>query len=258
MTEKFHTEFQSLVHFQTEVAALHPAFESSYPVAIVEDNQFLIYDRPDGTGDYELVKTAPVPMPIPEGVIAAFPIKAYGGQTAAVVTPTIFDLPDGLVMLLHEFVHCYQSKMGYQYLRKQLIICQEEEKLGHITWEIDHAFPYTDEAFVAAYTGFLQTLEQSNSEIVARFRQDLKKSLSFRDYEYMVWEEWVEGFARWNENRLRQYMNMPRLDFGTVPPYNRVTFYVGGSAYIDLLVGQDSKLQTDLPALFTAMMAGVI
>ena len=258
MAERFHAEFQHLVQFQNEVAGFHPVFGCSYPMALVDNQQFLIYDRPDGTGNYTLMKTVPTPMPIPEGVLAAFPLAAYGGQTAAVVTNTVFDQPDGLVMILHEFVHCYQARTCLQDLREQLIICQEEEKRGHITWEIDHPFPYSDAAFVTAYTDFLQALERSDSEAVMRFRQDLREVLSNRDYEYMVWEEWTEGFARWKENRLREYVNLPRVDIGTILPYNRVTFYVGGAVYIDLLVQRDPELQFDFPALFKAMMAGEV
>jgi hypothetical protein len=74
----------------------------------------------------------------------------------------------------------------------------------------------------------------------------------------MVWEEWVEGFARWNENRLRDYLGLSYIDVGAAPPFNRVTFYVGGAAYIDLLVRRHPEMAVDLTALFEAMVAGEI
>ena len=257
MAEQFLKELQTLVEFQREVAGFHPAFEGRYPIAIVVDGEFLIYDWADDAEAYALVKTAPLHMAIPEGAMAAFPLAPYGGQTTAVVTPTIFERPDWQVMFLHEFVHCYQSKTGVNDLRERLSICREEEARGHVTWEIDHPFPFNDEAFVTAYTSFLQALTGDDPEAVSRVRKDLRRLLPLRDYEYMVWEEWGEGFARWNENRLRDYAGLPHLDVGATPPFNRVTFYVGGAAYIDLLVRYHPEMAEDLTALFDAMMAGL-
>lgn len=257
MTDKFSEGFKRLVKFQDEAAAVLPAFESSYPVALVEDQQFLIYDRLQGEAAYELVKTTPVRISLPEGVMAAFPLDVYDGQMAAVVTPAVFESPDGLVMILHEFVHCYQFKTCSQDLQKQLTVAQDEEKCGHVTWEIDFPFPYTDEAFVNAYTDLLRALEIGENEMVARSRQTLREQLVLKDYEYMVWEEWLEGFARWIENRLREYADLPRNDNGAVPPYNRVSLYAGGSAYIDYLVNINQELQLDLRALFAEMFVGI-
>lgn len=254
MADRFLAELQNLVRFQNEVVGFHPAFEDAYPVAIVVENQFLIYDRPDRLEDYSLVKTAPLHMEIPEGVMAAFPLEPYGGQTTAVVTPAIFDRSDAVVMFMHEFVHCYQSKIGVDDLRYRLTICQEEEARGHVTWEIDHPFPFDKEAFVATYASFLQALERDDSEAVTRIRKDLKQLLTLRDFEYMVWEEWVEGFARWIENRLRDYAHLSHLDVGAVPPYNRITFYVGGAAYFDWLAQREPQALNDLPGLFERLM----
>jgi hypothetical protein len=258
MAEQFLKELQTLIEFQGEVCRFHPAFEGHYPIAIVADGQFLIYDWSDDTGAYILVKTAPLHMEIPDGAMAAFPLAPYGGQTTAVVTPAIFERPDWTVMLLHEFVHCYQSKVGVNDLRYRLTICKEEEARGHVTWEIDHLFPFTEEAFVAAYLSFLEALAQNDPERVRQIRRDLKQLLPLREYEYMVWEEWVEGFARWNENRLRDYLGLSYIDVGAAPPFNRVTFYVGGAAYIDLLVRRHPEMAVDLTALFEAMVAGEI
>ncbi len=256
MMERFHTEFQQLVQFQEEIAGFHPMFKRSYPVALVEDEQLLIYDRPQGAPKYSFVRIIASPIPLPDGVMAAFPLKAYNGRTVAVVTPSIFEEEDGLVMLLHEFVHCYQAETCKDDVRSQLRITQEEEKRGHITWEIDHPFPYEDVFFIEYYTGFLRALAEGESEQADQNRHKLKEYLSYPDYEYMVWEEWNEGFARWNENRLRQYSKLPLIDCGTVPPYNRITFYVGGAAYIDHLLKREPLLQQDLPGLFTEMFAG--
>ena len=180
MAEQFLKELQNLVEFQREVSGFHPAFEGHYPIAIVADGQFLIYDWADEAGAYALVKTAPLHMEIPEGVMAAFPLAPYGGQTTAVVTPATFERSDWMVMLLHEFVHCYQNTIGVDDLRDRLTICREAEARGHVTWEIDHPFPFAEEAFVAVYTSLLGALAQDDPEAVRRIRKGLKQVLPLR------------------------------------------------------------------------------
>lgn len=39
----------------------------------------------------------------------------------------------------------------------------------------------------------------------------MKDTLTTPDYEYMVWEEWKEGFARLIENRIRNNLELKLL-----------------------------------------------
>jgi hypothetical protein len=251
MIDQFGEGFQRLVQFQNDAAAVHPTFLNAYPVALVEDQQFLIYDRPQVEAAYELIKTAPVPMPVPEGVQAAFPLDVYDGKMAAVVTPAVFDSPDGLVTILHEFVHCYQFSTCEQDLKMSLDITKCAQETGDTMWEIEYPFPYTAMEFVRGYGRFLDGLRESNAKGIEGARENLRAYLSLHDLEYMVWQEWKEGLARWVENRLQRELGLAENKGGTQPPYGRVSFYASGAAYISHLSAGDPLLVNDLPKLFS-------
>ena len=73
-------QLDKLLELQASVESLNPLFTHHYPVAIAVDGQFLIYDM-DPQGEYYiLVKQAPVPFPIPDGIRAAFPLAEYDGK----------------------------------------------------------------------------------------------------------------------------------------------------------------------------------
>jgi len=251
MLDKFKEGFQRLVRFQDKVMGVHPTFRYSYPVALVEDQQFLIYDRLPGKPTYKLVKNAPVPMPIPEGVRAAFPLDDYNGRMAAVVTPAVFDSSDGLVMILHEFVHCYQFSTCEQELKMSLDIAKQARETNDMMWELEYPFPYTARAFVRGYGHFLDALGEGNEAGVIQARGELRAYLGLHDLEYMAWQEWKEGLARWVENCLQRTLGLPENKRGAKQPFSRVSFYAGGAAYITFLSAQNPLLANDLPELFS-------
>ena len=86
----------------------------------------------------------------------------------------------------------------------------------------------------------------------------LASHLGLRDYEYLVWQEWKEGFARYIENRIRARLGLDPNRFGAEEPYNRITFYVGGSDYISLLVEDRPELIQDPKALYSELAGSAI
>ena len=189
-------------------------------------------------------------MPVPQGTRAAFQIEAYGGRIACVVTPEIFDNLDGYVTILHEFVHCHQYETCEQSIKMKLdIACQAKEK-GDFMWEINHPFPYSATNFIEPYGQLLEALANEDHKKILSQRKELKKYLGRHDFEYMVWQEWKEGFARWVENLVKRKLGIKENKGGFKPPYSRVLFYAGGEAYIDYLKKRKPYLIKDLRALF--------
>ncbi|MFW5713459.1 MAG: hypothetical protein ACOCYU_02185 [Brevefilum sp.] len=251
----FEKNFEELIILQEKVKGLNPALHKSYPVALVVDNRFQVFDFAEEQKIYKFVKDLPTPMPIPEGVRAAFQLEGYGGRIACVVTPDVFDTREGYVTLLHEFVHCYQYETCEQDLKMTLdIACQAQEQ-GDFMWEIQHPFPYVAEEFIRSYSKFLGGLEAEDPGTVNESRQALRTYLGVHDYEYMVWQEWKEGFARWVENRIKRYLDLPENKGGLGKPYSRVLFYVGGEKFIAYLAKLEPGLTSDLQALFHRMLA---
>ncbi|HEY9122007.1 MAG TPA: hypothetical protein VIM80_03340 [Brevefilum sp.] len=249
--EKFGASFNSLIELHSKVAHLNIAIERLYPIAVVVGDQFFIYDIEHGA--YQFMKSAQLPMPIPVGIRAAFQLEDYGGRIACVVTPEVFDSADGYVTILHEFVHCYQYETCEQKLKMQLDIARHAQEKGNFMWEIEHPFPYSAVNFIEPYQVFLNALESENYERLLLSRKMLTTYLGLHDFEYMVWQEWKEGFARWVENLVKRQLGMAENKSGINPPFSRVSFYAGGEAYIHYLSKREQSLVNDLPSLFNKL-----
>lgn len=252
--ERYLERINELIPIHHKVAWINPAIRGLYPVVIVEGEQLFIYDFDADQACYQFIKRVPSPIPIPKGVRAAFQLRDYGGRIVCVVTPEIFDTPEGYVTILHEFVHCYQYETCEQELKLRLDIARQASEKGDFMWEIQHPFPYQAKSFVGGYAGFLAAVQQADEQAILGARHALRAYLGLHDFEYMIWQEWKEGFARWVENGVRQTLGFPERTSGLEVPYSRQTFYAGGAAYIDHLHQQDSSVVKDLQRLFTLML----
>lgn len=247
-------KLSKIIDLQKEVEDLNPLFKQHYPVAVAVEEQFLIHEFDPQSGGYALTKEVPVPFPIPEGIRAAFPLEALDRRTAAVVSPDAFDTLAEQVLVLHEFVHCYQHATCEKALKDQLEIVRQARAEGHHTWELDTPFPYESDAFTEQYSLYLAALQAGEAERARQARGKLHDALSPLDWEYMVWQEWKEGYARWTENRLQRRLGLKVNTNGEQLPYNRITFYVGGAAYFEFLNRREPDSLTDLSGLFERLM----
>jgi hypothetical protein len=241
---------QKLQDYQQQIRDVHPLLEKFYPIAIVEGDNFLIYDVDQGGTGYHLVRQAPTPMPIPVGVRAAFNLDCYDDKFACVVTGEVFDTLGGYVTIFHEFVHCHQAVTCELKLKQSLEVARRAMEVGNYMWEIEYLFPYDTPEFVKTYTALLHTVEAGAGEETLRVHQELKKVLLPRDFEYLIWQEWKEGFARLIENRLQSRLGLPENHYGREQPYHRITFYEGGAGVIQALGRATPGLYTDLEKLF--------
>ncbi len=248
--ETYLQQINQLIPIHQAVAGFNPAVRRLYPIAVVVGDEFLIYDVVADTLQYDFIKTASTPMPIPAGVRAAFQLADYGGRIACVVTPDVFDALAGYVTVLHEFVHCYQYETCEQGLKSQLDVARQAVEKGDVMWEIEHPFPYQALSFERTYHAFLEAVARDDTRQISMTREALRSYLGRHDFEYMVWQEWKEGFARWVENHLRGQLGLTENTAGLAPPFSRVTFYAGGAAYIDLLHAHNPALVEDLRQLF--------
>jgi hypothetical protein len=239
-----------LVQLHAGLDGLHPSLARLFPVALAAEGQFFVFDLdPDGA-QYRLVVQAPTPMPIPEGVRAAFPMECYGGRAACVVTGEVFDTLEGYATILHEFVHCYQWQTCEQQLKQTLGVARQAECEQNMMWELTHPFPYTSDGFRATYQSCLQALEENDAERLAAARARLRRILTAHDYEYLVWQEWKEGLARYIENLVRRRWGLAENHGGLAQPFDRVTFYAGGARWIGALLAAEPSLAGDLVGLF--------
>jgi hypothetical protein len=245
---------QRIFDVMERVRNVHPLLAQPCPIALVEDDTFFIFDVRSPQGPYAPVKQARATMPIPAGVRAAFPLEAYQDRIACVVSSDIFDSLDGYATLMHEFAHCHQWQTVEPALRDRLSIARQAWARNDPMWELDYSFPYTDPIFVKAYAGFLDVSQRQDLPAAVRCWARLKRTLQTGDYEYLVWQAWKEGFARWVENGVRRSLGLSEIHGGAQAPFSRVSFYEGGARLIDLLTTRDPQLACHLDQLFKRML----
>jgi hypothetical protein len=243
---KYAPQLQKLFELRAQIEDIHPLLAHLFPVAIVENDRFLVFDVDPSGKHYTFVQQAPTPMPIPQGVRAAFPLECYGGKPACIVTADVFDTLDGYVTLFHEFVHCYQYETCEEPLKATLNVARQAQAANDFMWELNHPFPYAESSFVETYTALLKAAAHQHPDTIRACRAELRAHLRARDFEYMIWQEWKEGFARYIENRIQLRLGLPENHGGSEQPFSRVAFYAGGAR----LIASHPELATDLEALF--------
>jgi hypothetical protein len=154
---------------------------------------------------------------------------------------------EGCVNIFHEFVHCYQAVTCDDRLRENLEVAQIAMQQKHYTWELDYPFPYTDPLFSKTYQKFLE-----GTENVLELRKFLGQ-LSHHNLEYLSWQEWKEGLARFIENNIRRNLGVAENHFGNTPPFDRIAFYAGGAKLIEYLIQRRPELYLDIEALYKHM-----
>jgi len=248
------SSLQCLIKMQKDMRWIHPFLNELHPIVFAENDYLYIFDFDTLSGGYSFIKKEPVPFPLPDKVRASFPLSVYDSKPCCIVTRDIFDTKAGYVTIFHEFMHCRQFLTCELKLKKDLKIAQEAAKRNDYAWELNHPFPYSDSLFVKYYSGFMEALNNRNEVVIAEYRRKLKRHLSQVDFEYLVWQEWKEGFARLIENRIQSYLGIEVNQYGKEKPYNRVTFYYGGSKFVDYLIQTEPGLYPDIDALFVRML----
>lgn len=251
---KVDSALSKLVGIQKEIKTIHPFLQTLHPIAIVEGDDLFIFDFDSSAQKYQFQKKEPVPFPLSKGIRASFPLSSYSGKPSCIVSKEVFDSLNGYATIFHEFMHCNQSLTCEYKLKEKLKIAQVAAQKNDYSWEINHGFPYEDSVFVVRYSNFLKALENNNPKAIKESRVRLKQHLSQVDYEYLVWEEWKEGFARLIENKIRSKYNLEKNGFGKEQPYNRVTFYYGGENFISHITKNESGKFFDVEELFVFML----
>jgi hypothetical protein len=219
-------------------------------VAVCKEDSLRIYEWDGNAAHYRFVKQVRPSFPVPEGIRAAFPLQEFDGRYACVVSPDVFDSQTGYVTIFHEFIHCLQGETVEMALKMQLDVARTSMEKKDYMWELNYDFPYDDKRFAKVYSDFLKALKNDDDNAVTQTRKKLNQILNGHEYEYMIWQEWKEGFARFVENLMRTSLGIPENNNGQEPPYSRVSFYVGGALLIKHLSQREPDLLTDIEKLF--------
>jgi hypothetical protein len=227
-------KLQKLNNFHSGVKDIHMYLEKLQPVAVVDGNMLLLFDADTSTGSYIFIKKVPAPFPMGDNIRAAFPFSEYNFKPVCFVGKSAFENKEEMSVVLHEFVHCAQFNSVEQELKNKLNIYKDAMEKERYSWEIDHSFAY-DSVFLSRYELFNESLLSENNEAAVNYRNDIRNILSGTDFEYMIWQEWKEGLARYLENEIRIKSGIKENNGGRSYPADRVVFYYGGSTLIRYL-----------------------
>jgi hypothetical protein len=253
--QRFQAGLAKVQAWQKQAADLHPAFAKTYPVALVDNKQWYVFEADAAGKGWNLSAQAPVKSPVPAGVMAAMPLDFWNYRMACVVTPKIFSSPGGYAVILHEFVHCFQWETVEGKLKEGLTVCREAMARGDYMWELQHPFPYGNSKVKRAYGLWLAALEKGRMKKAGYWRSVLKKGLNSRDWEYMTWQEWKEGLARYLENQVRIRFGLKTNRPDQDASFNRISFYNGGELFITRLQENEPGLEKNLERLFQHIFA---
>jgi hypothetical protein len=244
---------EKFVALQQKCADIHPCLTEHQPIAIVYNDSLLIFDFDTEAESYALIKKAGEPFPLPKGIEASFPLSVYDNKPTCIITPTTLERSSSFATILHEFIHCCQFNSVEMQLKGKLEIYKEAMKMKDYSWEIMYPFPYDNPVFINYYNRYKEALESDNLAAAKKLRSEIKEYLDPNDYEYMLWEEWKEGFARYVENKVRDKMGVKLNNYGSDEPYDRVAFYYSGELLISKIAGSDPQLPGDMGRLYEAM-----
>ena len=207
---------------KAEACKVHSLFNYKYIVGIGISNKLHVFQ--EELNKYQYKTCISLPNEIPEGTKAAFLIDDFA-DCSCIITPSCLKEPNFFATILHEFVHCYQNRTCEQDLKEKLEIYQHAFKNRDYMWEINHSFPYTN----SDYVKLVQNVSRFDYHEIMISLSNLKSTLERYHYEYMIWQIWKEGFARFIENKILRMNSIPENNTGiNYESPNRTSLYFVG------------------------------
>lgn len=225
---------------------IHPLFQEKYVICIIKDNKGYIYDESLKIKDF--IEVITFPINVPNHISACFPLDVYNHMFACIMGVNDIGKNQWFVNLFHEMVHCYQGKTIEGNIKKRLTLCDREDP----RWEINYPFPYNDLNIIHNFKRYKNSLDNNDSfYLVHEKRNALLTLLKEEQQEYMIWQEWKEGFARYCENTFRIKLGMGKHE--PSKRLNRMSFYDTGAMYIEKLIDKNMDMATELELLYEKM-----
>jgi hypothetical protein len=240
-----------IIKLHDRIKDLHESLLKLYPITIINNDYFYVFEFKQETNQYEYILKNKTPMPISGKILAAFSLDFYNMKPSAIISNDILENEENHVTIFHEFVHCFQLENGELDIRNELLIEKQEKAKNNYSWELNYPFPYENEYFVEN-TSILSNIEKDLCNYI-KYHNNMKSKIKNNDFEYMIWQEWKEGFARYIENLIRKSLNKKLNSTEIKPPFGRVHFYEIGSNYIELLIEENKELEKNIKALYHKM-----
>ena len=230
-----------------EACQVHSLFNYQYPIGIGVSDKLHVFQ--EQSGGYQYKTTVILPMEIQEGTKAAFSVDNLE-ECCCIITPSCLKESNFYATILHEFVHCYQDRTCEQDLKSKLGIYQLTSSSQDYMWEINHAFPYTNPDYIK----LIQNLSRLDYHEILKALSNLKSTLETIHYEYMIWQIWKEGFARFIENKILRMNEIVENNGGNeLESLNRTSLYFIGDRIWRQLELLDPDLIEDIEKAFAVL-----
>ena len=246
---------KEIINLHQQIKHIDLSLEKLHAVAIVKHDTFYVFDYNRTKKVYELVYEKHMPgLQIPDKVLASFPLDFYNMKAAAVISEDALTSLEKQIFVFHEFVHCYQYENGETELKEALGIYKKYKKENNPMWEIKHPFPYDNADFSRRINSLAGAYNAPDEKKILGIYGELKNTLSDFDYEYMIWQEFKEGYARYVENNIRQFLKIQPNDSYPKAPFTRALFYWMGSRHISFIKNIRHESFNSLAELFSLMI----
>jgi hypothetical protein len=243
----------NIVKMHSKIKNIHKSLEKLYPITVINNDYFFVFDFNESEERYEFKLKMNTPMPILGNILAAFSLDFYYMKPSAIISNNILIDKNNYVFIFHEFVHCFQLENGEIDIRRNLNIEKQEMAKNNFNWEINYPFPYNSEYFVNRTIRLSNYFYNDDYENIMKYYRDMKVYLQETEFEYMIWQKWKEGFARYIENLIRKELGLQLNTNELIPPFDRVHFYEIGSKYIEYLLNNYNELDNCIIKLFEKM-----
>lgn len=246
--DKIKKQMSQLNEIKKAAIEVSPIFDNDYPVVVLSNGYLNLFEKSDG--EYHFIKSVKAKNKYHKDLRAACPTPEFDYEVMCLVSESAFDSLEEMVLIFHEFVHVYQMNNFAERIKQNLKVYQNAQKNENWMWELNHPFPYDDKIFIESFTEYLDILNAGNLKAALLKKEEIKKELSQMDYEYLVWQEFIEGYARYLENNIKRKMNISINKYGAKAPFSRISFYRSGDLLIRLLIDEDKSLSEKPEELF--------
>ncbi|MDR1837796.1 MAG: hypothetical protein LBQ89_09080 [Treponema sp.] len=242
-----------VIKMHDKVKNIHVSLEKLYPITVINNGYFFIFDKNEIGHKYEFKRKVETSVVVSGEILTAFHLDFYDMKPSVVISENMIGNLGNDILVLHEFVHCFQLENGAIEIKNGLSIQKQEMAKKNYNWEIDFSFPYNNEYLIDKTMELSDCFTRDNYENVEIYRNCMRAYLHKAEYEYMIWQEWKEGFARYVENLIRKELGLRLNGNILVQPFGRVHFYEIGSKYIEMLIKNDKGLNDNIVKLFYNM-----
>jgi len=242
----------SIIKMHNAVKNIHVSLEKLYPITIIDDGWFYVFDKNENGDKYEFMRKVKTSIVVFSEILTAFHLNFYDMKPSVVISKNMLGNPGNNILVLHEFVHCFQLENGAVEIRNGLSI-HNQKIANNYNWEVDFPFPFKNQYFIDKTTELSACFAKGNYDYTEVYRNCMRAYLHKAEYEYLIWQEWKEGYARYVENLIRKELRLQLNSNILIPPFGKVHLFEIGSKYIEILVEKEKGFNDDIVKLFHKM-----